>query len=158
MFILLYTKLKMKKALLTLFLFMLSFAAFSQVVVPDFENNVDDKTNPFDEVYKNFQLIIASGSGPSRFGYSKTYLVYLLQNNHWRKAIYTEPNPTAPRLFQIPIKEIATTDSSCNALYDKLINLKLFTIEDDVKLPSCNETLQIDHPTTPSHPEQDSVS
>lgn len=139
----------MKKALFTFLLLITTLTSYSQLVILDFENNVADKSHPFENVYKNYQLIIATGGRRTEFSNSKTYYVYILQNNHWRKAIYTEPNAdTPPGLQAKPIKEILTTDSACNALYQKLIAYKLFTVKDDTELPPCDERLQSSHPTS----------
>ncbi len=134
----------MKKYILLFVFLFLAGKTFSQLSIPNFKSNITGEADaPFLKYIKNYDLVLAYRIY-SNWSWETEYHILVFQGKHWKKLIYKKPNYNDPALLQIqPITEKPADDFLCDLLYNKLIGNNLFTIEDDGKIPPCNESTTI---------------
>jgi hypothetical protein len=129
----------MKKLILFVFGLLVTCSIYAQTEIPAFKSNATAADNPFTSI-KNYDLILACRAYDN-IAHQISFNLLVLKGGHWQKLSYTQPAETVPLSVTEPIlKNRPTTDAQCDSIYKKLIAARLFTIEDDSKLPKCNES------------------
>ncbi|MCC8424816.1 hypothetical protein [Mucilaginibacter sp. UR6-11] len=132
----------MKKLLLFISCLLFTGLIYAQTAIPAFKSNAPAADNPFPSI-KNYDLILACRSYDN-VAHQLAFNVMVLKAGHWQKLSFKQQAETVPLSVTEPrLISSAATDTQCDSLYRKLIAAKLFVIEDDSKLPKCNETLDL---------------
>ncbi|WP_214073703.1 hypothetical protein [Mucilaginibacter sp. dw_454] len=132
----------MKNLLLFVSLILLINCADAQHAVPSFKPNAAVSDNPFTGI-KNYDLLLACRAYDN-INHTVTFNVMVLKGGHWQKLTYMESVQSIPlSVIEPALKELPTKDAQCDSTYQAMTAAKLFTIDDDSKLPKCNETLDV---------------